>query len=440
MTRKIHLLRAKDSYPIDNQVGHEDAIRDFIKKQSSFPLFAFQSKEKEDLPDIATFDFKDGQWRAGRLVGDAHFKFKRKRYHLQVRPRFGDSQLYRMLEVIFNIRLMESESSIQKQEKTQGFIKHLIALLWLNLLSKANRHGIPRVKKRKQYKGSRIKGRINIRKSILPYYRENQIVSEYQEKEPHQTILQILSQAYRVLYRNYGLEQIQISVAAQHAISHIQSNIKGTAYISRDDYHSIQYSRIYESFRPVVDLSWSIIQNQNFGNQADDVDGQALFIDMAEVWEVYLRTLLKNRFTPLGWKIGTTKFSLYANKDFVRAIVPDIVMQKGEQVLVWDAKYKRMKFKNFDYDRSDFFQIHTYIHYLQQYHDVIAGGLLYPITNKFGEQEIVKNQSQTLFGSGTGHTQFVVNGIDLTDIEEVDFADLEVQFLERVDAIISQTN
>lgn len=437
MAKKIHLLAAKDCHRIENQEGHETAIRDFIKLQSKLPLFAFQSKEKNDLPELALFDFKNDYWNAGRLVGDAYFTSGKKHYHLQIRPRFGDAQLYRMLEVIFNIRLMESQSSIQKQEKQQGFIKHLIALLWLNLLSQANRHGIPKIKRQRQHKGTKIKGRINVRKSILPYYRENQIVSEYQEKEPHQVILQILSKAHTILLKNYGLEQIQVSAAAQNAITQLQSGLGHANFVSRDDYLSIRYTQIYQSFKPVVDLSWSIIQNQNFGSQDADAEGHALFIDMAEVWEVYLRTLLHNRFSPFGWKISSPRFSLYSKKAFVRAIIPDIVMQKEDKILVWDAKYKRMIFDYRDYDRADFFQIHTYIQYFQQQYDVLAGGLLYPISQNFDEQAILKNQSQTLFGSGHGHTQFWVDGIDLTNTEQPILEEMEEQFLERIQGLIS---
>ena len=54
-----------------------------------------------------------------------------------------------------------------------------------------------------------------------------------------------------------------------------------------------------------------------------------------------------------------------------------------DEFLVFDAKYKRMKGEKNDVDRSDFFQIHTYIQYfLHTYPEgrVLLGGLLYPLS------------------------------------------------------------
>jgi 5-methylcytosine-specific restriction endonuclease McrBC regulatory subunit McrC len=85
--------------------------------------------------------------------------------------------------------------------------------------------------------------------------------------------------------------------------------------------------------------------------------------------------------------------------------------------MVFDAKYKRMKFitgigdeKRGDLDRSDFFQIHTYISYYQNDgYDVIAGGLLYPMEKVYDKKECF---SETLFGKDNT-TKFIVDGIEL---------------------------
>ena len=79
-------------------------------------------------------------------------------------------------------------------------------------------------------------------------------------------------------------------------------------------------------------------------------------------------------------------------------MIPDIVFQKDNEVLVWDAKYKRMKYDFYDYDRSDFFQIHTYINYYQKNFSVMAGGLLYPLTKPYTKEVENLNTSTSLFG------------------------------------------
>ena len=60
------------------------------------------------------------------------------------------------------------------------------------------------------------------------------------------------------------------------------------------------------------------------------------------------------------WGVSSPKIELYESLFYARKIIPDIVMQKDNQVLVFDTKYKRMKmdgrgqFGAGDLDRNDF--------------------------------------------------------------------------------------
>ena len=100
--------------------------------------------------------------------------------------------------------------------------------------------------------------------------------------------------------------------------------------------------------------------------------------------------------------------------------------------MVWDAKYKRMKFDYFDYDRADFFQIHTYINYYHQNKNVIAGGLLYPLSKEFSTDRQLKNKSETLFSQESTNTKYLVDGIDYTDLSEERIRKEETNFLNRI--------
>src|SRR5690606_37834674 len=131
-----------------------------------------------------------------------------------------------------------------------------------------------------------------------------------------------------------------------------------------------------------------------------------------EIWEIYLRSILKKHFAKFGWRIKQDKIGVYQETDFKRTLIPDIVLEKDETVMVWDAKYKRMKFDYFDYDRTDFFQIHTYINYYNQKSIVVAGGLLYPFSKEFDGIRQAKNSSDSLFNQGTSKTKLLVDGID----------------------------
>jgi len=94
-------------------------------------------------------------------------------------------------------------------------------------------------------------------------------------------------------------------------------------------------------------------------------------------------------------------------------LIPDLVFQKEDMISVWDAKYKRMLGRPIDIDRSDFFQIHTYIqNYINEY-KVKAGGLLFPISanqvnfEKYGTPYLLNEEGHKL--------NFCIDGIELKE-------------------------
>lgn len=435
MARETVMLNAKDCLSFDNQNGHANAFQYFVSQQSKLNVFRFEQANKSDELEIATFNSKDASWYAGRMVGEANFTYNDVDYKISIEPRFGQVQLFRMLEEIYNIRLTDSKSILDKEIDYQLLIKRLIAFMWLSMLAKANKHGLPRINVLKVHKGTTIKGRLNVRKSIIPYYTESQIVSEYREKQPDQIVAKILYKAYEILRLEYGLAKIKQPSAAKNAIEQIKASLVTDGYVSDYDYQSLKLKSIYASYKSIIDLSWDIIKKKEFGNKDSSKDGQSFFIDMAELWEIYLRSILKKRFISEGWMVSSPKTRIYQGKDYSRLIIPDIVMQRGKETIVMDAKYKRMTYQYFDYDRADFFQIHTYINYHQQHQQVIAGGLLYPFSVKFDDLKIKSNQSDSLYNEGASKTQFIVDGIDFSDVNEENIQQEETKFLDRISSL-----
>ena len=67
---------------------------------------------------------------------------------------------------------------------TEHFL--LCPLLCLNMLSKANKHGLPRSNKKQTFVGSKIRGRLNVRDTIIPLKTQSKLVSNYWEKTPNE--------------------------------------------------------------------------------------------------------------------------------------------------------------------------------------------------------------------------------------------------------------
>ena len=405
-----------DCLAFNNSLATADVIQNFIKTQyKNIFWFSFKNSTDNDSK-LAEFDYRTHQWYAGRFIGEACFRHNGNDYKITIKPRFGESFLFEMLEEIYNIRITSSASKPKNDNDWQHYIKRIISFIWLQKLANANLHGLPKFSIKKSYKGQSVKGRVNIRQSIKPYYKSNELVSEYYEKVVEETIARIIYQAYKILKSEFQLGLINIPDSAQEALNQVQSISNKHAPVTEIQYRNIRYKDIYLSWKQLVDLSWDIIRRKKLSlKQENSQNGFGFFIDMAEIWEQFLRVTLKKHLTKKGWKIRNTKEIAYKNYFFQRQLIPDLVFQKGNEIAVWDAKYKRMLGRYFDVDRTDFFQIHTYLlNYLKKY-TLKAGGLLYPISDKFFK--INNYTAPWLINDEGQEMKFSIDGIELQELE-----------------------
>lgn len=342
-------------------------------------------RDKESEP-VVFFDYEAGQWRSGRYIGNIDYHIGRKHYSLTIEPRFGENILLEMFGEIFNLKLSGGKSSL-KSNRNSLYVKMLVSFIWSQKLAAANRHGLPRNRIAINTQGYSVKGKLMIKPSIFSYGRNRTIISQSHKMAYDEKVIAIVNSAYKVLKRDYAFEQLSLSPNIKNMISDIEMighNFKSFR-ISEKDYQSITYQPIYQSFKDLVDFSWQII-NSSMGmdaqNQGSNVSGY--LIDMAEVWECYVRSLVQKQLKEFGWKLIDSTFIVYETMFYQRRIIPDIVLEKDGRFCVFDAKYKKMMYRGIDVDRSDFFQIHTYISYMQHLGTVKFAGLLYPVEKDFG--------------------------------------------------------
>lgn len=417
-TKYNNIISAGDCCPFSpadscyKNFNWQDSLRDFsnhfLSEQSVFH-FLSNKRDKEDDKPFAQWlrdvnGKNDWKWFAGRWVGSV----KTDKYTIEVRPRFGNLSLFVLLDEIFSINILNNLTA-EDISNTDSLLQKLIPFIWAQKLGDANRYGIPHTNVDVLHKGPHVKGRLLIRKSILPFFRQNMVVSATREKQVDAIICRIILQAYDILKRKMDKNIRQkLNDNAFNALLNFENANIPLTQISLKQYENIRYKSIYESWRDVVDFSWQIIQNHDFSQkESDQSKGFGMFVDMAEIWEMFLRSKLQRAFP--DWDVSSPKIEVYSTTFFKRKIIPDIVMRHGNDVMVFDAKWKRMQFNGYDVDRTDFFQIHTYIQYYQQQGlNVIAGGLLYPISEI--EERRIGAQEQ-LFGSIFGSTTFLVDGI-----------------------------
>lgn len=444
-------IETKDCSLLQISSEHLEAIKSFNTNAVAFNCFNFKANPySEESTSLLEYDYKNNSWWSSRYIGEANFKHNGQEYKLTIQPRFGELFLFRMFEEIYNIRLTHSTNKITKSTDIQFLIRKVISFIWVQLLANANKHGVPKKNVTRSYQGSKIKGKIDITKTIQSLTKLNLITSSYKEKAVDSTISSIILRAYKILKSDYGLDSINLPDNAQDALNDLFLETKDVSNISSHQYRNIVYKDIYVSFKPLVDFSWDIIQRKNILNQEKNSKqnkGFSFFIDMAEVWELYLKSLLKKKLQPQGWKQIDANHFIYKDKFYRRSIIPDIVLLNGNKSIVLDAKYKRMYFFGTELDRTDFFQIHTYSGYYSINSNLITAGLLYPITSKADSTKLLSHHSKGLFGESTSNTNFVVDGIDISFLNEdtishddkmVLMKEKETEFIDRISLTISE--
>ena len=417
---KEKIISAKDCNFFNYSSTKKDLepLESFIKSFSRDKVFSFSNRTRDNVVDYEAVPFatweKDKEknewnWRAGRWVGENNDTNTK----IIVEPRFGYITLFIMLEEIFSINILKDHKDLSHSNSINFIFRQIIPFIWERQLGNANRYGFPRNNNKVYYKGSKIKGNIDIRKSIIPFFKDNKIVSFCYEKQIDTTIALIIQKAYQILSKN---RKLKLSDNSQNVINAIKMAHIQNKRVSEAEYQSIQYKSIYQAYKNVVDFSWQIVKNHNFSNQDNEsTNGFSCWIDMAEIWELTLLNILKKEFP--DWHIESPQIKVYEDTFFARHIIPDIVMTKQDDVVIFDAKWKKMRFdKNKkDVDREDFFQIHTYISYYQNLgKNVIIAGLLYPLE----ETPTEPNIPPYLFGLENKEVKFIISGIVLPKTED----------------------
>lgn len=420
---------------------YDRVLHHFQKVQQEFEVFSFNSQSEIEDP-IIQFNYKTGQWWAGRFIGEAEFEFEGQHYLIKIEPRFGEVQLFRMLSEIYNIRFSKTQNSYKKANFSQIIIRKLISYLWISMLSSANRYGLPRHSRCKTFKGTKVRGAIDVRQSVLPIRTENEIVSNYREKSLDNSFMNILSQAYQILKDDFSLGEIKLNQNARYSIDQIKAYRADTKVVYDSEFRQIRLRNIYQSFKPVLELSWDIIKSKADKNKKSGKDSSvSYFIDIAEIWEMYIRSLLIKELGKSGWRLINNEFNTYKGPVIDRQLIPDIVLKNGRQVIVLDAKYKLMMGRKKDIDRTDFFQIHTYIHYLQQEYNVLIGGLIYPFSAQMNPTLESDTRSSSLFGQGISDIKYCMDGIDLSFLsDEISEDRIEQQFEEAEQGFVNRIN
>lgn len=335
---------------------------------------------------------RSSQWRAGRYIGEVSFEIKdgkrNKSVTLRIIPRFGISVLAHMLETVTNYKLPETLTTYANGDHWNSIYQIILKCLWIARFCKADKYGLPRKNVKHIYQGEKVKGRLNIRKSIIPVYTKNELVSEYREKEVDDCIGKIVYKAYCVLAEN-GM--LNLPAQAQDTLNMLYSLYNGNNItVTEQEYKNIQYNSIYIGWKPLVDFSWDIIMKKGYDHHTFvKNNGCSIFFDMAEVWECYVGTVLKDCFK--HYTNNNSKFSLFS--DFSQKIIPDYISNDYETtsntaIAVGDAKYMNLAGKTVLHGEQAQSVYYKTIMYMHRFNSK-KGFIFYPLENNTSTDPVV---------------------------------------------------
>jgi 5-methylcytosine-specific restriction endonuclease McrBC regulatory subunit McrC len=360
--------------------------------------------------------------RTGNFIGF----FAIKNVNIEITSRFSDVLLKRMLDVANNVFIQDATFNANPTNTKSGLVKYILGHLFIQKLEKAFILGFPKAYKKVEYHEAKIHGNIDFNHFIKfdnPFKGKISSVTREQLFVP---------EIANIIYGTIEFLEKEFSKDITGRLGSIRSFLKqqqtgklvDTFFIDKALNHKSLENPIYASYKEVLRYSKLLLKLQDLdpNNSKSQAQHSAYLIDISELWELYLSNLLTNGLSETDWRVETQYPVIVYDKPifYNREIRPDIVLfnNRTNEVAVFEAKYKRMNMKtgggdgNYgDLDRSDFFQIHTYMSYFNKNKNLVAGGLLYPLNTKLIKE---KTYAESWLG---GEGKFVVDGIDLSEFE-----------------------
>jgi len=413
-------------------------LKDYQDKKYPNNIFFsfFKDKDKKALKngddELIISVKKDGELysaQTGNYIG----KFKWNGLDIDIASRFDTKFLERMLNFANDVYLDDVSVSGDRVANELDISKYIIFYMFIQNLEKAFLLGLPKAYKSIKHHDMKLKGKIDINSFIkedIPF--KGKISSVSREQKEIQEIIDVLYKAVSIIekteFSTKNIAHIKI-----HLKQHKSNKFVSKVTINKAIKSKALQNPIFAPYKKVLQYAQYIIDGSNLKQDENGKEQTYGFlVNVAELFEIYITKLLQKEFSE--WSVSSPQIELYNNNFYARKIIPDIVMEQDNQVLVFDTKYKKMTFKNRyqnggDLDRNDFFQINTYMSY---YHSqgckVLAGGLLYPMEVKYDEQECF---SDNWFGNSD--VKFVVDGIELSELTDSSaIVDFEKMFLNRV--------
>ncbi len=344
----------------------------------------------------------------------------------------GYSKAFENRLLNYSNNIYVSKDKEDTSNNRSGF-KYIIEYLFLRSLRKSLALGFPRYYESVSNNDYNIKGNIDVSKYIIN--RKN----NYKGIPYNYRCLVVDKYILRVVYKAYSLCEYKIDEFKdiKRYFAEYNPNILLREF-SIDDINKAKVSKalnnpIYQSYRKVLNYAEIIIKNKvSTSINKENMLISGWLLDISELFELYLYRLIKNNFK--NYIVSyQEEIPIYKNLFINRSFYPDIVMKKDNDIIVLDAKFKKMDFINSDIDREDIHQIHTYYSYYKSFgYNIKYTTLVYP--TRRSDDNIPSRLVSSIFSSNI-NDKFGISYISVGDTleEQIEY---EYQFLDRIREVV----
>lgn len=383
-------LVARDCSPLVPQPTAAEAnwLRRLATNVRAMDLVVPISGERDEDEPIAYCAW-DGTWWAGRYVGSISFEG----HSLTIEPRFGLSALRNWLFEARSVVLTEAPGKLREDE---SFIAQLLASVWAHGFVEAARHGLPALRRELATKGATVRGRLDVPASLrMIATGGGQAVSVRSERSLDHAASDAIVAAYVVFRRWLGLgvpDEKWLPTRAKELLPHLMAVTGARPRVpTKAELDRIRYTPITASFAPIAELSRQIANRKGL---AADIDAsgetKGVLLDVAELWELYVLSVLRKAVSPLTVTHGTrdksaTQKLLHSNVSGqgLGTLIPDAILLSGSAIKgVVDAKYKSLHPSASSPNgpqRDDLYQMTAYLGRFQAPAGLMTWGILaYP--------------------------------------------------------------
>lgn len=330
-----------------------------------------------------------------------------------ITPRYGDRIFNYLINYTTNVFMPAGYSSIAKSMHANSY--WLIALLWKSMLNRALTIGqTPKEYQTVTKNQKHYKGHLNVTKHIQTNLCDwTRFYCTYKKLSFDNTI----NRTIRCVYANLKQKGLTTLINEFEQYDKYLESMGVLPYVDLNMIENIRYTRMNAPYLSVMNLSKSILMHIKAESAHEGTqNGCSYFIDIAELWEMYLLKVLQ-RNLPSCYQVYSpnTHHGDFLLHHEMREIRPDIIIEKDGRILaIIDAKYKPYRYfgktslERIFVQREDLYQMSTYLYHYGTRDKPILGLFSSPVKSE-------KNDIHT-FSRNQNHQIGLIN----LDIESAD--------------------